>query len=168
MKHINFFTLLMVFAITLTSCAKANAEPADGMINPGDKIGDFLITTGEEGDVTYTWDLGCNQQGNEEVYSCKATVNTKVNVSVGIYDDQYSGKLDELWAGHTYELFIEDRPVNLVAFGFIDTIHPAVGKMRHWNVVVVATNPGEITLRDSGVADGDSFEATTTYTFSAP
>jgi len=152
----------------LASCAKADAEPVAGMINPGDKIGDFLITTGKEGNVTYSWDLGCEQQGDEEVYSCESAVNTKVNVSVGIYDDQHSGRLEEIWAGHTYELFIEDRPVNLEAFGTIDTTHPAVGKMRHWNVVVVANIPGEITIRDSGVVDGDSFEEVSVYTFSAP
>ena len=168
MKKFVYPLLVALFATLLASCANLSGEASEEMINPGDKIGDFLITTGEEGDVTYTWDLDCEQQGDEEVYSCETTVNTKVNVSVGIYDDQYSGKLEEYWAGHTYELFIGGRPVNLEEFGYIDITHPVVGKMRHWNVVIVADKPGEMTTRDSGVVDGNPFEQTTTYTFSAP
>ena len=168
MKKIVYLVLVTLFVTILSACAKATPQSTDEMINPGDKIGDFLITTGKEGDVTYTWDLDCVKQGEGENYSCKATVGTKVNISVGIYDDTFSGKLDDVWSGHTYELFIENRPVNLQAFGFIDVNHPRVGKMRHWNVVVFTDTPSEITLRDSGVVHGDPFESTMTYTFSAP
>ena len=168
MKRLVYLTLIVMFAITLGACARATSQPTDEMINPGDKIGDFLITTGEEGGVTYTWDLDCVKQGEGENYSCKATVGTKVNISVGIYDDTFSGKLDNVWSGHTYELFIENRPVNLQAFGFIDVNQPQVGKMRHWNVVVFTDKPGEITLHDTGVVDGDPFGSTMTYIFSTP
>ena len=157
-----------LLAALLASCANLSGEVSAEMINPGDKIGDFLITTGEEGDVTYSWDLECEQQGNEGIYSCKTTVGTKVNISMGVYA-AFSGKdLVTLWSEHTYQMFINDRPVNLEAFGSIDVLQPQVGKMRHWNVVIVATKPGEITLRESGVVGGDPFEDTTTYMFSAP
>ena len=168
MKNLKLFILVMFFAAMLVSCAKSSAEPANGMINPGDKIGDFLITTGKEGDVTYSWDLECKRQGREEIYTCESTVGTKVNVSMGVYAAFSSKDLDTLWSEHTYQMFINDRPVNLEAFGSIDVVHPQVGKMRHWNVVIVADKPGEIRTRDSGVVDGDPYEATTTYTFSAP
>jgi hypothetical protein len=168
MKKLTCLTLVVLFATVLGACAKATSQPSKEMINPGDRIGDFLITTGKEGEVTYTWELDCPQQGEGENYTCKVAVGTRVNISVGIYDDQYSGKLDENWSGHTYELILEGRPVNLQAFGSIDVTHPVVGKMRHWNVVIVTDKPGKIVLRDSGVVGGDSFESTMTYVFSTP
>ena len=168
MKRLVYLTLLVIFAFSLSACAKATSQPAGETIKPGDKIGDFLITTGDEDEITYTWDLDCVKEGEGETYSCQATTGTKVNVSVGIYDEYFKGKLEDFWASHTYEMFIENRPVNLQAFGFIDVFHPKVGKMRHWNVVILTDKPGEITLHDSGVVDGDPFESTMTYTFSAP
>jgi hypothetical protein len=80
-----------------------------------------------------------------------------------------SGKtLDSLWSEHTYELLIGDRPVNLAAFGSIDVAHPRVGTMRHWNVVLEAAKPGEITIHDRGKVDGEAFESTMIFTFSPP
>jgi hypothetical protein len=166
MKKSVYLPLVMLFVIILGACAAP--QSGTGMINPGDKIGDFLITTGNAGDVTYSWDLGCVKQGQGENYHCKATAGKKVNISVGIYDDTFKGRLEDVWSGHTYELFIENRPVNLQAFGFIDFNHPKVGKMRAWNVVLFSNKPGEIVIRDSGVVNGDPFESTMTYTFSAP
>jgi hypothetical protein len=59
----------VLFASLLASCASSSSTPTTAieMINPGDKIGDFLITTGEEGDITYSWDLDCVKQGEESV-----------------------------------------------------------------------------------------------------
>lgn len=138
------------------------------MTDPGDRTGEFLITKGGNGNVTYTWDLGCVKQGAGEEYACEATVGTKVNVSVGIFDDTLRGKLEDVWSGHTYKLSIDGHPVNLEAFGFIDVVHPKAGPMRHWNVVVLTDKAGAITIRDSGSVDGDPFESTMTYTFTVP
>ena len=169
MKRLAYLTLIALFAIIMGSCAKADSKSAEGMINPGDKIGDFLITTGEEGGVTYAWELDeCVHQDNKKINWCPITVGTKVNVSVGIYDDTFKGKLDSLWSEHTYEMFIDNRPVNLQAFGFIDVTHPIVGKIRYWNVVVTITKPGEIIVSAKGVMGGDPLEDSTTFSFSAP
>ena len=168
MRRLAYLTIIVLFATTLGACAQATPQPGDKMIIPGDKIGDFLITTGKEGDVTYSWDLDCVKQGKEENWSCKSTVGTKVNVSMGVYA-AFTGKdLDTLWSEHTYKMFLEDRPVNLEAFGSIDHLDPRAGTMRVWNVVIVAAKPGKITLHDSGVVNGDPSESTMTYTFSAP
>jgi hypothetical protein len=91
-----------------------------------------------------------------------------LNVSWGVYDDSYSGKLDELWSGHTYKMFINDRLVNLDAFGSIDVVHPVVSKMRHWNVVIIANQPGEITVRSEGTAGGEPFGDTKIIIFKSP
>ena len=174
MNHKQFFTrgIMLALVVLLSACAKTTPDQAEGMINPGDKISDFLITMGEEGDVTYLWEIdesACVKQGDEEVYSCQVAVGTKVNVSVGVYDDTFSGLLDSHWSELTYEMHIDDRPVNLAAFGSIDIPHPSVGTIRAWNVVINATQPGEITVSDKGAEhDGTPIESTTKYTFSAP
>jgi hypothetical protein len=169
MKKLVSLTLLVIVMLTLGACAGTTSEPTDEMINPGDRIGDFLVTTGKEGDVIYSWELvGCTEHGREEPYFCEATVGTKINISIGIYEDTSVGTLDELWSDHTYELLIENRPVNLQAFGFIEVNHPYVGKMRHWNIVIITDKSGELSLRDSGMVGGDSFESSRTYIFSEP
>ena len=173
-----FFCLLFIALVTviLVSCAKAapqtaepTSQPIEGAINPGDKIGDFLITTGGGKDITYVWNLHseCVKQGGVENYSCKVNTDTKMNVSWGVYAS-INTDLDTMWSEHTYKMFINDRPVNLGAFGSIDVRHPTVGPMRHWNVVIVASKPGEITVRTEAVVDGEPSEDTKTLTFSAP
>jgi len=163
--------LVVLLASMLVSCAGITSTPADPnkMIEPGDKIGDFLITTGKEGDVIYGWQLDkCVHQDDKKINLCPTIVGTKVNVSVGIYDDTYSGKLDSLWSEHTYEMFIAGRLVNLQAFGYIDITHPVVGKMRYWNVVVTTTQIAEITVTAKGIVGGEPIEDSTTFSFTAP
>ena len=177
MKKFACLSLLVFLAILMVSCAKATSqpselksEPIEGMINPGDKIGDFLITTGEGEEVTYNWELDSVlvQQGNEEIFTAQIPVGTKMNVSWGVYAAFSAKDLDTLWSEHTYKMFIDNYPVNLEAFGSIDVLQPQVGKMRHWNVVIVATKPGEIAVRSEGIVDGEVFGDTKTYTFSTP
>ena len=170
MKIPKLVVLVVLFATILASCAKATVEPAIGMINPGDKIGDFLITTGEGDEITYNWELDSAlvQQGKEEIYTALIPVDTKMNPSWGVYA-AFSGKdLDTLWSEHTYKMFINDRPINLDAFGSIDVLNPQVGKMRHWNVVITATKPGVIAVRSVGTLNGEAFEDIKTYTFGTP
>ena len=165
MKRLAYFPLIILVAGWLVSCVKTDSSASESSekLKPGDQIGNFRILKGEEGKVTYGYDLVCNEmEGN---IACKASVGLPVNVSTGIYDDTYSGKLEEVWSGFTYELWIEDRPVDLEAFGTAEITHPMVGVIRYWNVVITTSQEGEITVRDSGIADGNPFESTTTFAF---
>ena len=169
MRRLAYLTIIVLFATTLGACAQATPQPADEMINPGDKIGDFLITTGDNEGVTYVSTIHCPFDQSTGIESCELTVGTKVNVGVGFIADPSSGKsLDEIWSEHTDEMVIEGRPVNLQAFGAIDITHPVVGKIRNWNVVIVTDKPGKITARSTGVVGGDPFDYTAILTFSAP
>jgi uncharacterized protein YceK len=67
MKRLVCLSLVVMFGLVLSACASATTRTGNKMINPGDKIGDFLITTGKEGDVTYTWELGCVNKGKEKI-----------------------------------------------------------------------------------------------------
>jgi hypothetical protein len=156
-KMVNF-PLLVLCLIILVGCAQAGSQSAEKMINPGDKIGNFLITTGEKEGVTYMTFVHCPLTGQTE--TCEFPVGTRVNVSDSIYDpDTGNGMtLDEIWSGQTYEMLIEGRPVSLPAFGSIDVIHPVVGKMRNWNVVVVSDKPGRVTIDFTSKVGGDAYK----------
>jgi hypothetical protein len=169
MKRLVCLTLIVMFAITLGACASATSQPDDGIINPGDKIGNFLITTGSGEDIIFVTKLHCPFDSSAETESCEQPVGTKVNVSQGIFADPSSGKtLDELWSEQSHEMVIEGRPVNLPAFGSVDFSNPMVGTVRVWNVVIVTDKPGKITARSTGVVGGDPFDYTAVLTFSAP
>lgn len=90
-------------------------------------------------------------------------------MSTGLYATTGSSNLDEVWAHSNYQMFINDQPVDLKAFGTIDYNHPQVGAIRFGNVVIVTDKPGQITVRDSGLFDnGDPFSSTSTYVFTQP
>ena len=169
MKKLIFLIFIALFAGTLSACVKATSQLVDEMINPGDKIGDFLITTGDSEDVIFVTKLHCPFDDSTSTESCEQPVGTKVNVSQGIFVDLSIGKtLDELWSEQTHEMFIEGRPVNLQAFGFVDFNNSMVGTVRVWNVAIVTDKPGKITASSKGVVGGDPWNYTAIITFTAP
>jgi hypothetical protein len=170
MKRLTLIGFILLMAGVLIACAQPKPTESSEIIRPGEKVGDFLVTTGEEGNFTYGFDVDCSEEGSEQkaTNSCKSTVGDIVNITTGIYDDTHSGKLDEYWSKSNYQLFIEGRPVDLQAFGTLEYKHPVVGVIRFWNVVISTSKPGILTVNDSGVAGGDAFEYTSMYTFSAP
>ena len=170
MKTPVYLTLFVLFVFILGACATATPQSKDEMINPGDKIGDFLITSGNSEDIIYVSKLHCPYDSSTGTESCEQPVGTKVNVGEGIFDDNpSSGKtLDEYWSEQTHEIFIEGRPVNLQAFGWVEFNKPMVGTVRVWNVVIVTDKPGRITVHSTGVVGGDPFDYTAIITFIVP
>jgi hypothetical protein len=158
--------------VSFTGACASKAGSSDETskpIEPGDKIGNFVITTGEQGNFTYGFSVDCSELGTANTYSCNATTGEVINVSTGLYDTTGSGNLDEIWTHSNYQMFINDRPVDLQAFGTIDYTHPQVGVIRFANVVISSNKAGEITVRDSGVFDnGDPFASTSSYVYSKP
>ncbi len=162
--------IALLVMILATACAGGgSAGITNNPIEPGDKIGDFVITTGQQGNFTYGFSIDCSEPGPDNAYSCKATVGEVINVSTGIADTTGKGNLDEIWSHSNYQMFIDDRPVDLAAFGTIDYNHPQVGTIRFANVVISNSIAGAITVKDSGVFDnGDPFQSTSTYVYSKP
>jgi len=164
-----YLTLIVLFVFFLSACSTATPQSGDEMINPGDKIGDFFITTGNGEDVIFVTKLHCPFDNSTQTESCEQPIGTKVNVSQGIFADPSIGKtLDELWSEQTHEMFIEGRPVNLQAFGTVDFNNPMVGTVRVWKVVIVTDKPSKITARSTGVVGGDPWNYTAIITFTAP
>jgi hypothetical protein len=160
--------IFLIFVISFTS-ACAGAGDVNKPIEPGDKIGNFVITTGEEGNFTYGFFVECQDMGAANTYSCNVTTGEVINVSTGLYDTTGTGNLDEIWTHSNYAMFINDRPVDLQAFGTIDFTHPQLGVIRFANVVISSDKEGEITVVDSGLYDnGDPFTSTSTYKYTTP
>ena len=170
MKMNTYIILVILFSVILSACAKTTPDQVEGMINPGDKIGDFLITTGESEDVIYVSKLHCPYDSNTRIESCEQPIGTKINVGLGIYGDSTSGgkTVDEYWSEQIHEMYIEGRPVNLPAFGSIDFNNPVVGMVRVWNVIIVTDKPGKITAHSTGVVGGEPFDYTAIVTFTTP
>jgi hypothetical protein len=170
MKRLALILFILCMAGLLVACTRPKPTESSDSIRPGDMVGDFLVTTGEEGNFKYGFQLDCSEKTSEQktLTSCKSPVDEIINITTGIYDDTNSGKLDEYWSNSNYQLFIEGRPVDLQAFGTVEYTHPIVGVIRFWNVVISTSKPGELNVNDSGVAGGDAFESTTTFTFSTP
>ncbi len=168
LKHFSH-VLLFLFVLGLTSACAGIANRSSSMIEPGDKIGDILVDKGVDGQFTYGFEVACSQMQDQSSYSCNLDLGEAVNVSTGIVDSTGSGNLDQVWAKSGYQVLIDDRPVDLQAFGTIDYSHPQVGVIRFANVVISSEQPAQVTVRDSGVYDnGDPFSSTSTYIIGNP
>lgn len=166
MKRFGFYGII-VLIILLSASAMAACGPRGELVQPGDAVGVVTVTTGTSADFPAPGTLNCVEQGNQGEYSCTAVVGQRLNISIAIYDnnfilnddDEIEGlNLEQKWKDHSYELFIDNRPVDLAAFGSLDMEYPTYGFMRLWNVVIVANEPGEVTVRGKGEAGGQPFE----------
>jgi hypothetical protein len=170
MKKIVHPTLIIFVVIILGACATGRQVEVGGIIHPGDKVGDFLITRGKGEEVIQVSFVHCPYDADTSTESCEFQVGTKVNVACAIYDEEsFEGKgLDEIWSKHSLQMEIEGRPVDLKAFGSVDLHHPAVGALRNWNVVIVTDKPGTITTRGALVVDDQPSECNVVLTFVQP
>lgn len=151
MKKIMVQSIVGLLAIFLSACSVAT-QATNGLINPGDQVGDFVFSTADEKIAGVPHNYTCTENSDE--LACKTTAGTRVNISPSFYDDTRKGRIEELWSGITHEMLIEGRQVNLQAFGYIDVPNPAVGSVRKWNVAMVTEKPGEIIVQHSIVFDG--------------
>ena len=171
MKRWMVLIVVILLAIMVVSCSgtDGNADNSNQLIEPGEKIGNFIITTGEQGKFKYGFSVECSEPGKDNSYTCNAVVGDVINVSTGIYDTTGKGNLDDIWTHSNYQMYIDDRPVDLQAFGTIEYTHPQVGVIRFANVVIMTDKAGQITVKDSGVYDnGDPFQSTSIYVYTAP
>ncbi len=168
MQRFLFMILVVLLSGSTAACA-ATGSRSTSMVEPGDKVGDVLVSKGVDGQFTYGFEVSCSQLQDQSNYSCNVSLGEAVNVSTGIFNSTGSGNLDQIWAKSGYQVFVDDRPVDLEAFGTIDYTHPQVGVIRFANVVISSERPAQVTVQDSGVYDnGEPFNSTSTYIFGNP
>ena len=154
---------LALIAILLVAC---NASPtgessqtgettAGDTIQPGDKVAGYLISTSEP-EVFLVTSGYCPEVGD-----CNAPAGSSLNIGEGVVGFTPEA-LDANWEKFSGELYINGIPVDLAAFGSIDTIHEATqaNSIRLWNVTVEDPAPGELTLRWVTSMDGEEDDET--------
>lgn len=172
MKQLGWITLIVVIAGVSVACTLSSTKlipnTALNDIQPGDRIGDFLITTGNREEEVFVWQMRPSYIENSDEVILNVELGQMLNPCAGIFDDTHKADLDLLWSQKNYELYIDDRPVDLPSFGTVQSLHPEVGMMRHWNVVLVAEKPGRISVRVVGRSIDRSGDDVTLYTVLSP
>ena len=174
MKQLACFTFGVLFAGMLVSCAMpspglptATSTPVPPsarlaaipftatpttvhMIEPGDNIGDMVVTNGQRDSATEIW-LFCDPYlFDPGVFTreCEVPAMQNLQIGYGTFADT-SEELNTLWETITWELTLDDHQVDLSAFGTFDQDDEIDGpvKVRMWNVVLDQLTPGTHTLR---------------------
>ena len=170
MLILSLVTFLSFFGIPMYKPVDETPGPTAQRINPGDRIGDFLITTGGDEKIFYIAKTHCSFDVNNKTETCQLPVGTMVNVGLGIYGDNApKGKtVEDYWTDLVYEMSIDNFPVNLQAFGTVDFTTRSEGAFLVWNVVIMADKPGTISTHSTGVVGGQPFDYTARVTFTGP
>ena len=189
MKRLVLFTFKVLFAGLLVSCAAPTPVPLPetltpippfatpipvpltmDMIKPGEKVGDMVLTIGQNGSMTEIWEFCDPFVTVPGVIMRECNVPALQSLSIG-YGSLGSTveELDAAWGLITWELFLDGQPVNLPAFGTIDQVDNSnASVLRLWNVVLYQPTPGKHVLHYISVEDGNKWDITWTFTVASP
>jgi hypothetical protein len=137
-------------------------------IKPGDRLGNFLITTGNRKEEIFVWQTHPIKGEKPNETYINIDCGKMFNPAIGVYGETHKDMFDSQWAELSYEMFIDDILVDLQAFGTIQSLHPVVGIMRHWNVAIVTDEPGKITIHEVGQLNNHTIDDWITYTVLPP
>ena len=156
-------------APTLTPTPKPEAVAA--MINPGDKIGDMVLTIGQGEPVTEIW-VFCDPYVTEPgtlTRECQVPALQSLFIGYGTFAGT-TEELDAVWKATPWELILDNQAVNLVAFDTLDQDDDIDGpvKVRLWNLVLEQPTPGIHTLRYIFNEYGKPYDVTWAFTVASP
>ena len=152
----------------LAACQSTAPTSSIWMLKPGDHVAGMRLTTGAV-EVPPIWAFCLPQDNNLEIaFDCRipATLSELGIGSVIIMADETIINLD--WAGVTWNLSIDEQPVNLDLFGTYDFVLPSMvsnpGPIREvfrkftaWDVVMTDLKPGRHTLRGTAQSEFDTY-----------
>ena len=154
----------------------SNDEPDDTIVlGPGDEVDGMRLTTATATD-TEIFNF-CDPVVLESgTFHRDCEVPAVQRLLIGWGDLASSPELlEDEWQAQTWSLFLDDRPVDLDAFGTLpdrDLIEPAAGGdvwLRQWGVSLVNLTPGEHTLRylveTTGAGEETAGATDVTWTF---
>ena len=161
-------SLYFVMLFVLTACQAAGKPLNAAMMRPGDTIDGMSLTTGAK-DAPPLWAFCSPAQyaGKTATSECNVPIIPKLAIGhILMPGDDTLTRLD--WSEISWELTIDDQPIDLKSFGTYDFVMPAMShnpspvrevflKFTAWDVVLTNLNPGEHTLQGSARMGNDSY-----------
>jgi hypothetical protein len=164
MKGIVCFTFTVLLTVALAGCAtpiqiSPTTAPtqtpilAEGMLRPGDKIGEMTIEQGAPTLIRpYIWQF-CEYMPDEHTPTssagdCEVPLMSGVTITFGWLAKE--SKFQSNWDAMTWELSIDGYKINLEAFDWHEFDYPAHGegnKERSWIINLKNPSPGRHNLR---------------------
>jgi hypothetical protein len=160
--------LLVGLLLILTACQAVAQSPGAAPLKPGDSIDGMSLTTGAA-DVPPLW-VFCSpthHSGNTTISNCIVPVLPKLGiVQIYMISDNSLRNLD--WSEATWQLSIDDQPVDLEAFGTFDYVTPSILRspspvrevfkiFTAWDVVLTNLSPGDHTICGSAQMGSESY-----------
>jgi hypothetical protein len=170
MKKLVCLILVLLFAIVLVSCAKATPTPevVEGMLNPGDKIGNMTVNEYSLFTATPNLRAHCGEYFVDETEAGTSTVDCAVPALSRLrFDIGWFAKdedtLNSNWSAMAWALYIDDHPINLDQF-HLRNVRGGGQVGRSWTINLVDLSPGKHTIHlvwtsETPIDDGDTIYA---------
>lgn len=153
LSQLLYFALLFM----LTACQAAGQPLSLAMSRPGDTIDGMVLTTGAA-DAPPIWAFCSPGQhsGNTTTSDCNVPVLPSLGIGhLFMVSDDTLSDLD--WSELTWQLSLDDQPVDLEAFGTFEYVMPVMSKghstvgevfkkFTAWDVVLTNLTPGDHTI----------------------
>ena len=152
----------------LTACQSAGQSQRSAMFQPGDTIDGMSLTTGAK-DAPPLWAFCSPAQyvGNTTTSDCSVPLIPKLAIGhIIMPGDDTLTRLD--WSEISWELTIDNQPIDLNSFGTYDFVMPAMShdpspvrkvllQFTGWDVVLTSLVPGEHILQGHAQIGTDSY-----------
>jgi hypothetical protein len=176
MKYLVYLTLFVLVSAAFVSCVSATPELSDGMLKPGEKIGNMTL---EEHSMSTKYpDIYdyCIYQPEEtqpgtQTTECNVPLIPRMQIDFG-WSARDATILDSDWDAMAWELYIDGYQIDLAEFGqWSESGRPDLGVngcARGWILDLNNISPGKHTLRylwtsETSIDDGFNVYAPGTY-----
>ncbi len=163
MLHRLFSPVLILAVLFLgTACARSS-----GLVKPGDTIGEMVAVKATPDAIRYTAHCKLPADTPDPLTPGTYQIDCQVPPSKFLWlDDGWFAKglqtLDENWRAFTFEMSIDDRQVDLEAFGTADEVKPGGDSGRTFNLALENAS-GKHIVRLVHQIKEDVFDGYTTY-----
>ena len=161
MKKLVWLTLFVLFANLIVACAKATPEVVEGMLKPGDKIGDMtveehLTSTSYPPLRDYCGPYFEEKEPGTHTVDCDVPLSSRVLIDFG-WGAKDKTTFESNWSSMTWKFYIDGYQINLGQFrqlearGKSETGVIQIG--RSWIIELINLSPGKHTLRLSWTSE---------------
>ena len=175
-----------MFAFIITACGKSiiraqsfGQSMAYPMLDPGDTIGSMIVTTGVDESVPL-WAFCLPTVESDRLITVECREMSFPELAIG-----HTFGVVELvpksfdWSELMWEMYLDEQPINLSAFGTYDFVHPDIAfspspirevfrKLTVWDVVLVNPALGAHTLRGLARTEAETYTWIVNFTIEAP